>query len=81
MTTEEISSQRHRLIRIIDESKKDLKELQDLCKHSTYSVVTHDEDGRRSIKNVCGCCGRDLGYPSDQDFIDAGMVEDKNTNN
>ena len=51
-------------------SKKELKELQDSCKHNFYTI----DFVKGHLVKRCKCCYKIIGYPSEKDKRDSGYI-------
>ena len=72
----EIRKKSEEIDKKIKDSKQELQDLQDNCKHSEYDVkqVESEHGGvRTSLYKVCKFCKKTLGYPSKDDLKENGF--------
>jgi hypothetical protein len=52
--------------------QKDLEEIQNTCRHQSYSIKFSDEDQR--VRRVCDHCGKEIGFASEDELKDNGFM-------
>lgn len=67
---EDIKQQVNKLEDSIKEQVKELKEIQNACKHPNESIKIKDANptGASDIRKCCDLCGHVLGYPSKEEL-------------
>jgi uncharacterized protein (UPF0335 family) len=68
---EDIKSRSEKLVININRLKKELKEIQEGCKHSEYKIELNDKG---FLVKVCKDCFLQLGYTTEQDKKDSGYI-------
>lgn len=60
---------------IIKNAKLDIESIQNNCKHEDIEIVPQDGSAQAQIIKQCANCKKKLGYPSNDELIDAGYKE------
>lgn len=60
---------------IIKNAELDIESIQNQCKHENIEVVPQDGSAQAKVVRLCADCKKILGYPSNDELIEAGYKE------